>query len=397
MEWERARQNGGRGSAHGHRRHDSPAGPPHPREGPPPPASSSSYAQHSMYDRHAHSPSSSSRTPYAGSEEQRPAGYPTPYGYAPLPPAVDAARRYESSSSRDDQRESNERRASGGSPKVENGKSVSTSTPRNSKASAKKEDAPGSPPAKGKEAAVSTPVAAGKRKAETSASGTGSGKKERKTSASSSAKEKTPKGKANGVKAAAAAEENGSKTSSPAAAPSREVDEDYDEGVDALMGLANAGSASNGKTASPPAASILPAPAPAPAPPPVSAPAPAFAPVVEKQKSAEAVPEAVEIKQEEAAINPKKRTAEETTEGQGDSKKSKASTEPDMNGDGPPPPPPPPAAAAEAMKTEQKDATPAVVEEDKVGVQEVLPKKARKAPIIAEEEAEEEEGEVKEA
>ncbi|ORY42975.1 hypothetical protein BCR35DRAFT_311237 [Leucosporidium creatinivorum] len=404
MEWERARANGGgRNSAQGHRRHGSPPGSSHgPRDQPPPHiAPSHPYPPHSAYDRHT---PSSSRGPQG--YEDRPQGYPTPYGYAPYPvhapPAFDpAGRRYESSSR--DERESSERRGSGGSPKVENGKppaSTSTSTPaptstKNGKA--KKEETPASPPVGRKESVApsgaSTPVTTGgKRKSDGGAGG--SAKKERKTPAAKKDKEeKAPRGKANGAKATAASkaaasatEESGSTNpSSPAPTPaatgpastlaSREVDEDYDEGVDALMGLAASASTSSPRTTAP---SAPPAISPAP-------PAPAQVP----EKMEVDGPGAAEEERESSA-NPRKRSlAEADTAEQGESKKTKGEEEPSVNGkiDSPAPAPKEPTPVVAESAPAPKEATPVVEEVKKVDDKSVEEKEDG--------EVEDEEGEVK--
>ncbi|KAM0756210.1 hypothetical protein T439DRAFT_351927 [Meredithblackwellia eburnea MCA 4105] len=272
MDWERSRNGsasgpgaGGRGSTASHRR--SPPGSSHSRDfHPPPPAPSTTY------ERHIPSPGGSR----PNERDDRSGGgspYPPPFPYGYNNGAFDSSRRYDP---RGEQPEDDDRRRSsvarpesprapppaptqgpsdaGGSTPTASGPSTNG---KGKGGRSKKEDGTASPAGARKEAAPKPRKGKDAAALADGSNSTSSVKKERKVSSSKAKDEGGRKVRANGTPKPASPPASTSPPELPVSAteiappppassgPSREVDEDYDEGVDALMGLASSGSTSS--------------------------------------------------------------------------------------------------------------------------------------------------------
>ncbi|SCV71326.1 BQ2448_2914 [Microbotryum intermedium] len=276
MEWERARAappTNGRGSAQGSHPHPYPAHhapppppPQHPRGSPPIPPMSREPA---AYDRQT------ARSPSSARADERGPGYPTPYGYAPYPPAHPAASndrsRYPPFGGMDDRSRGAPRPTSAGSPRGAPSSAAASLSPTAPPSTEKRGATPASSNAGSKggnrrdeptSSAFST-TPSGKKEGTPSSGGRGrksdtgvTVKKERKSAGPKSATESTKGGrKAHSsagstassptVASPISASASTISTATPLApvvpvapvAPTREIDDDYDEGVDALMGL----------------------------------------------------------------------------------------------------------------------------------------------------------------
>ncbi|KAK4056999.1 glucose repression mediator protein [Microbotryomycetes sp. JL221] len=347
-EWDRARANRG----------GLPGQPP-PRSGAPP-YSAQAAAHTTPWDRARHHeggpppPPPQQQPPQPGHDASPraapgpPAGYPTPYGYAPYPVNTGEPRRFDSGRGDDIKPPTNgdddvKRRGSGGSPQSQAAQTplVTSSTSKSKVSKAKKEAASGAgSPARRNSNASSTTGAAGaasrkrangdttgkKGKGSTPGSSTNAAKADKKAGAA------TSKGGKNAVIGSdtptSAASTNGStplplqRPASASTGLARQVDEDYDEldeqtngkisshaeydeGVDVLMGFAASASAASAASAQ----AAIPAPT--------------------------SVPPSTAITAEQGAdvVNPRKRSIADDVEQQTENKKSKADTTPQKEHD----------------------------------------------------------------